>query len=90
MLGRVLLDEEGIADSEEMGEWAAAALMSTERFGLVSSSLFLFFPCDEVLFSCSEKLTRGDRSPDSRVVWVGMSVPDVEGLDCGCSFGRAP
>jgi hypothetical protein len=89
-LRRELFDEEGMPDDADTGEWAAAALMSTERFGLVSSSLFLFFPCDEVLCSCNEKLTRGDRSLDSRVVWVGMSVPDVEGLDCGCSFGRAP
>jgi len=48
-LSRELLDEEGTPDSEATGEWAAAALMSTERFGLMSSSLFFFFfPCDDV------------------------------------------
>jgi hypothetical protein len=68
VLSRELLDEEGTPDSEATGEWAAAALVSTKRFGLVSSSLFLFFPCDEVPRSWDAKLTREGRSVDSRGV----------------------
>lgn len=81
MLGRGLLDEDGMPDSEGTGEYVAAALVSTERSGLESSSLFLFFPRDEFLCSCNEKLTLDCRSLDSRDAWVGMSVPDAEGLD---------
>jgi hypothetical protein len=67
-LRRELLDEEGTPDSEATGEWAAAALVSTERFGLESSPLFLVFPCDEVPRSWDAKLTREGRSVDSRGV----------------------